>query len=166
MRAFVLPALALSAAMAMPAFAQPAAAPSTSLGSLMGPAMFVSDIERSRHFYVDGIGLHLAAQFGDPHKYETILTFDPQGRNGVIILLTDQTAKVQAPVDHGHGYDRTVLKINDLAAVDARLTAAGFAHAPIRAGGQGARVMLLTDPDGYHLELVDAGSTAQGKAPQ
>ncbi|MBW8783911.1 MAG: VOC family protein [Novosphingobium sp.] len=139
----------------LPANAQtPPPVPAT--GAVMGPALFVSDVKRSLHFYVDGLGMRLATELGPPQRHETILNFgDPGG--AALILLSDGTAKTPAAIDHGHGYDRTVLQIENLAATAARLSAAGFTPTPIRSGGvSGYQVMVITDPDGYKLELVQS----------
>jgi catechol 2,3-dioxygenase-like lactoylglutathione lyase family enzyme len=148
--------------LAMPALAQtPALTPTASAltGSLIGPALFVSDIARSLRFY-EALGLHVGMDMGPPQRHETMLVFgDP--RNPGIILLSDKTATAPVAIDHGHGYDRTVMRIADLAAAQARLQAGGFATTPIRDVAMGYRMMLATDPDGYKFELVESHPRSQ-----
>jgi catechol 2,3-dioxygenase-like lactoylglutathione lyase family enzyme len=136
------------------ALAQTASPPAN---GLIGPVLFVSDVARSVRFY-EALGFRVGTQMGSPQRHETILTFGGDPRSPGIILLSDQTATTPAVIDHGHGYDRTVLRIGDLAGVSARLQAAGFAATPIHDVAMGYRMMLASDPDGYKLEMVEAHS--------
>ena len=147
-------ALILAAAMllAPAASAQPVQPPSD---GLIGPALFVSDVSRALAFYRDGLGMKVGIEMGAPARHETILTFGGDPRAPGIILLSDQTAKTPAPIEHGHGYDRVVLRVGDLTATEARLKRGGFTTTPIRDVAMGYRMMLATDPDGYRLELVE-----------
>jgi catechol 2,3-dioxygenase-like lactoylglutathione lyase family enzyme len=132
--------------------AQPA--PRAPSGSLIGPALFVGDISKSLRFYVDGLGMKVGMEMGPPERHETILNFGGDPRNPGIILLSNRTAGNRVAIDHGHGYDRTVIRLADLETVAAHLTAAGFAPSPIHEVAMGYRMMLATDPDGYRYELV------------
>jgi catechol 2,3-dioxygenase-like lactoylglutathione lyase family enzyme len=122
---------------------------------LIGPALFISDVARALKFYRDGLGMKVGIEMGAPARHETILTFGGDPRAPGIILLSDRTAKTPAPIEHGHGYDRVVLRVGDLSAVEARLKRGGFTTTPIRDVAMGYRMMLATDPDGYRLELVE-----------
>lgn len=146
--------LAAAALLAPAAWAQPAPSPAASDG-LIGPALFVTDVARALKFYRDGLGMKVGIEMGAPAHHETILTFGGDPRAPGIILLSDQTAKTPAPIEHGHGYDRVVLRVGDLTAVEARLKGGGFTTTPIRDVAMGYRMMLATDPDGYKLELVE-----------
>lgn len=132
----------------------PNPAPKVAPSGLMGPVLFVSDVARSVRFY-EALGLRVGMQMGPPQRHETILTFGGDPRNPGIILLSDNTAKTPALIEHGHGYDRTVLRIGDLSAVATRLQAAGFAPTPIRDVAMGYRMMTAHDPDGYTFEMVE-----------
>jgi len=143
--------LASAMLLAPAASAQPAPA----ADGLIGPALFVSDVARALKFYRDGLGMKVGIEMGPPQRHETILTFGGDPRSPGIILLSDQTARTPAPIEHGHGYDRVVLRIGDLAATESRLKSAGFTTAPIRDVAMGYRMMMVTDPDGYRLELVE-----------
>lgn len=134
------------------ASAQPVQPPTD---GLIGPALFISDIARALKFYRDGLGMKVGIEMGAPARHETILTFGGDPRAAGIILLSDRTAKTPAPIEHGHGYDRVVLRVGDLSAVEARLKRGGFTTTPIRDVAMGYRMMLATDPDGYRLELVE-----------
>ncbi|MEO6092070.1 MAG: VOC family protein [Novosphingobium sp.] len=155
-------------AAAAPVAAQPAApAPSAAVPSqsgLMGPVLYVSDVAKSVGFY-EALGMKVAMRMGPPQHLETMLAFDGDPLGSGLILLSDGTATVPARIEHGHGYERTVMRIARLAEISARLQAAGFTVSPIRDVAMGYRMMLATDPDGYKLELVERGAHP-GKAPQ
>lgn len=131
-------------------------APGRPSGALIGPALHVSDVARALKFYVDGLGMKVGLEMGPPTRHETILTFGGDPRQPGIILLSDQTAKAPPRIAQSNGYDRTVLRIDDLIAVAARLRATGFAPGEIRDVAMGYRMMMATDPDGYRYELVQA----------
>ncbi|MEJ5978204.1 VOC family protein [Novosphingobium sp. PS1R-30] len=123
-------------------------------GSLIGPALHVSDVARALKFYVDGLGMKVGLEMGPSTRHETILTFGGDPRQPGIILLSDKTAKAPPQILQSNGYDRTVLRIEDLAATAERLRAAGFVPGEIRDAAMGYRIMMATDPDGYRYELV------------
>ena len=144
--------VASAALLATAAWAEPVPPPSD---GLIGPALFVSDVPRALTFYRDGLGMKIGIEMGAPARHETILIFGADPRAPGIILLSDQTAKPAARIEHGHGYDRVVLRIGDLSAVEARLKRGGFLISPIRDVAMGHRMMIATDPDGYKVELVE-----------
>jgi catechol 2,3-dioxygenase-like lactoylglutathione lyase family enzyme len=141
-------------AAAAPACAEMPAAPSATVGSLIGPALHVGQVARSLRFYVDGLGLKVGMQMGPPERHETILTFGGDPRDPGIILLSDETGAAVPAIVQGNGFDRTVLRMSDLGATAARLRAAGFSPGDIHEVAMGYRMMLATDPDGYKYELV------------
>ena len=163
LRRLGLAAALVAAAPAAPLTAQPA--PPAPSGSLIGPALLVSDISKSLRFYVDGLGMKVAMEMGPVDRHETILSFGGDPRNPGIILLSDRRAGSRVAIDQGHGYDRTVIRLADLHSVSARLAAAGFAPSPIRDVAMGYRMMLATDPDGYRFELVESPARPAEKHP-
>lgn len=142
--------------LATPLAAQAPSANGTSAGSLIGPAIHVSDVARSLKFYVEGLGLKVGMEMGPPQRHETILTFGGDPRQPGIILLSDKSATTPRVISHGTGFDRLVLRMDDLVATAERLRAAGFEPGPIRDVAMGYRMMMATDPDGYKYELVEA----------
>ncbi|MDE2301654.1 MAG: VOC family protein [Sphingomonadales bacterium] len=159
MRAALL-AIAAALALASPVAAQAPAAP-----SLIGPALWVGDVARSLRFYVDGLGFKVGMRMGPPERRETILTAggDPSSP-GIILLADTRPGAAPLAVVQAHGYDRTVLRIPDLAETAARLRAAGFTPGAIRDVAMGYRMMTATDPDGYRYEMVERHAPAE-KAP-
>jgi catechol 2,3-dioxygenase-like lactoylglutathione lyase family enzyme len=141
-------------AAAAPAIAEaPSAAPA---GSLIGPALHVSNVERSLKFYVDGLGMAVGMEMGPPQRHETILGFGGDPRQPGIILLSDRTAATRPEITQSNGFDRVVLRMADLTATAGRLRAAGFTPGEIHDVAMGYRMMLATDPDGYKYELVES----------
>jgi hypothetical protein len=49
------------------------------------------------------------------------------------------------------------------AALEARMTQLGYAHDPIRNGGMGTRVMMMRDPEGFRLEIVQVSAQRSGQ---
>ncbi|MDE2597429.1 MAG: VOC family protein [Sphingomonadales bacterium] len=148
---FAVPALAGDGPVPAPSANAPVAA-----GAVIGPALNVGDIARSRHFYVDGLGMKVNMTMGAPTRQETMLGFDADPRRPGIILLADTTAKSPRTIAQSNGFDRLVMRMADLDATATRLRAAGFTPSPIRDVAMGYRMMIVTDPDGYRLELVES----------
>ena len=153
-RLVVAAALALSAS---PVLAEPAkpAAPASALEGMVGPALYVTDPARSLKFYVEGLGMRLRMRFGTPERPDMVVGFGANPAHAGIMLITDKQGPVQ-PVQHVHGFDRIALRLPDLVAVSARLRAAGFAAGEIRTVHGSSRMMMVIDPDGYRIELIDS----------
>lgn len=156
-----LAALALLAAGASPALAQEAA-PARAAGAIIGPVLNVTDIARTLRFYTDGLGMSLNMTLGAENRKEYMLGFGADPSKPGIILLHDGTVAEHPALVHGTAYERLVVRIADLDALAARLDASGIAHGAIRDVAMGYRMMMVTDPDGYHLELVQSGPRNQG----
>lgn len=152
-----LAALALAMATAAPAMAIEAQAPAPAAApprlSLLGAMLHVTDVARELAFYRDGLGMALAMTLPAGNATEYMLRFDGDPAAPGIILLHDPA---QAALSHGNGFSRLVLRVSDLDALAARLDAAGYAHVPIRDVAHGYRMMMVTDPQGYRLELVQS----------
>jgi catechol 2,3-dioxygenase-like lactoylglutathione lyase family enzyme len=146
-------------ALAVPARAQdpvPAVQPAAPGISLLGPVLEVSDIAGALAFYTDGLGLTLAMQMGAPNRREYMLRFSPDPAAAGLILIHDGTVARRVPITHPPGFDRLVLRVADIDALAARLDARKIAHTPIRDVAMGYRMMLVTDTEGYKLELVQS----------
>jgi catechol 2,3-dioxygenase-like lactoylglutathione lyase family enzyme len=132
----------------------PAAAPTV---SMVGAALNVADAEHALKFYTDGLGMKLAAHIANGTSHEYILAFGDKPAPPNILLMHD--AAPNAPkIERGTNFSRLVLRVSDLAAMDARLTAQGYEHGEIRDASHGYRVMYAADPEGNRLELVQNGS--------
>ncbi len=160
-----LAALALAPAMAVAEPAAPAAQPAApsaaaSLDGMVGPALYVSDPARSLKFYTEGLGMRLRMRFGPPDRPDMVVGFGANPADAGIMLITDKQGPIK-PIQHVHGFDRIALRLPDLLAVTARLRAAGFAAGEIRTVHGSIRMMMVTDPDGYRIELIDSQPIAR-----
>jgi lactoylglutathione lyase len=160
MKSRALPALAASLALtlaSLPAFGEPApvAPPAAGLEGMVGPALYVSDPARSLKFYTDGLGMRLRMRFGPTDRPDMVVGFGANPADAGIMLITDKQGPIQ-PIQHVHGFDRIALRLPDLVAVSARLRAAGFAAGDIRTVHGSIQMMIVTDPDGYRIELIDS----------
>lgn len=143
------------AALAAPAIAEPAS-PTPPQDLLVGPALYISDPAKSVKFYIDGLGMKVRIRFGPKDCPDTIVGFGMDMTQSGIMLLTDKAGPVQRPIEHAHGFDRIALRVTDLAIVAARLRAAGFEAGEIRVVHGSVQMMIVTDPDGYQIELIDS----------
>ena len=150
--ALTLAALAMVPAMAV---AEPAAPPAASLEGMVGPALYVTDPARSLRFYTEGLGMKLRMRFGTSERPDMVVGFGANPADAGIMLITDKQGPIR-PVQHVHGFDRIALRLPDLAAVSARLRTAGFAAGEIQTVHGSIRMMMVTDPDGYRIELIDS----------
>lgn len=157
MRALAL-AVALSAA--LPAAAQeatPALPPAPAL-SLIGAVLAVTDPDKVVAFYRDGLGMTLAMTLDAGQHREYMMRFGTDFSAPGIILVHDRTPGATTTLTHGNAFSRLVIRVKDLDALAARLDAAGYARGPIRGTSNNYRMMWVTDPQGYKLELVQSGS--------
>lgn len=155
-------ALALALQVPCSAVANAEAAAPEVQGFMVGPALYVSDYKRSQAFYVDGLGMKVRLRFGPPDHPDMVVGFGTDPAQPGIMLLTDKTGKPQ-PIKHVHGFDRIAFRIPNLTAVAARLNQAGFPTPPIEVAHGSIQVLMVTDPDGYRLELIDTMPAQKGK---
>ena len=145
-----------------PAQAQDAAAPqkapaAVAQNSVVGPALYVTDIERSVRFYRDVLGMTVKMRYGPAGKEDVVLGFGPDPRQLGLMLLSDKTGPNPRKIEHGHGFDRFAVNVTDLARVQQRMKAAGMPAAEIRKAHGTVLVMMTTDPDGYTVEVTQVG---------
>lgn len=170
--ATALAAMALSAGQATAAEpAPPSPAAAADRDTLVGPAIHVSNLARSIHFYKDVLGMTVAMQFGADGKplnvrertakghlgegfANTVLTFGGGPADPLLMLLPDSSATPR-PIAHGNGYARTAFRMADLPAINARLKAAGFTPGEIKGAHGVFQVMMIQDPDGYTVEIIE-----------
>lgn len=149
-------ALALSVPLA---HAEPAG-PGAKLEGVIGPALYVSDPARSLKFYTEGLGMQVRMRFGPPDRPDMVLGFGMDPTEAGIMLITDKEGPIR-PIQHVHGFDRVALRLPDLAAVAGRLRKAGFEAGDIRTVHGNIRMMMISDPDGYRIELIDSQPPAK-----
>jgi len=143
----------------VPAFADPPA-PAV---SLIGPALRVSDFDRSAQFYTQAFGMVVVTKLDFGRVHEMILGFSKEKPQPGIILMQDSALDPSKSIDHGNGFSRVVLRVASLDAINARLVAAGMKGGEVHAPHAGYRVMNITDPGGYRYELVESHAPATEK---
>lgn len=114
-----------------------------------------ADAERSLAFYQQGLGMVVLTMLDLGAVTETILSFDPSGKGGIIMLLETKDPEQRTAPQPGGQYDKTVLRVPDIEALRARLNDAGYEPTAIHTHeASGSRVFFVTDPDGYKLEIT------------
>lgn len=157
--------------MAAPALAQSAPPPMGDADGIVGPAFHVSDLARSIRFYKDVLGMTVAMQFsGIDGKPLNVRERAAKGQLGegvanttlifgntpspMIMLLPENPASPRK-IEPGYGYARVAMRIADLPAMNEKLKAAGFTPGEIRGAHGMFQVMMVRDPDGYVVEMIE-----------
>ena len=112
----------------------------------------VADLNASRRFYVDVIGL----REGDRPPFDSPGAWLYSGDRPIVHLVAgrDGGSASTGALDH------VALRATGLAAMVARLTAAGIAHQAFTVPGLGLKQIFIRDPDGVRIELTfKAGET-------
>lgn len=117
----------------------------------------VLDEARSVEFYRRALRLDVAGRFA----FEGFTLVYLRGEGSPFELeLTINHDRVD-PYEVGDGYGHLAVAVDDLEAERARLEQAGVACGPVREmaheGRPLARFFFLTDPDGYRIEVLQAG---------
>lgn len=118
-------------------------------------ALIVSDLDAARRFYLEALGLTVAAEHyraeRDSWKIDLAL---PGG--GQLELFTFPGAPPRPTRPEALGLRHLALATEDLDAAIARLAAFGVACEPVRIDPYtGARFTFCADPDGLPVELVE-----------
>jgi catechol 2,3-dioxygenase-like lactoylglutathione lyase family enzyme len=140
-----------------------------------------SDLERSRRFYTDGLGLTIGARtapevaqpgaaFGlDRARWDASILLGPRAYEGgaIDLLQWHEPTPIGAPPARivESGFQRLGIRVPDLDAAIELVRALGgvvwsepFAHT-LEKGGE-IRLVVLGDPDGVAIELIEGGPTA------
>lgn len=141
----------------------------------------VSDLERSRAYYRDIIGLVEVQRMTREEPYLSQVTgyegvrleiaLLAERSSGVILELVEYPAELGHPIDPATanpGTGHICFIVDDVDAIHARATAAGHGSVnppvtPTAGRWIGGRSVYLLDPDGIRVELVQLG-TASGEA--
>ena len=131
--------------------------------------LIVSDLERSRRFYGQALGLEEVPR---PQNFTFAGTWFRFGETEIHLLAeADTTGRAAAP-DHGpsatYGLSSHIaFEVEDLAGACARLAENGV---PLIGGpmprGDGVTQVFFLDPDGYVLELFEWTGEDQSDAPE
>ena len=104
-----------------------------------------SDLDASRRFYVDVLGLH----DGDRPAFDVPGAWLYAGDHAIVHLVgeRERPAATTGPFDH------FAFQAADLAGVIGRLKAAGVAYDLFTVPGLGRKQVFVEDPDGVRIEL-------------
>lgn len=165
----VAPMLLAAAAAAQPA-SPPAAPVVADADGIVGPAFHVGNLARSIKFYQDVLGMRVAMQFGRDGKPLNVRERAAKGQLGEgaanttmifgnspspMIMLLPENPAAPRKIEPGYGYARLAMRIADLPALNEKLKAAGFTPGEIRGAHGMFQVMMVPDPDGYIVELIE-----------
>ncbi len=110
----------------------------------------VAELEASLGFYVDVLGLRQ----GHRPPFDSPGAWLYSGDRPIVHLVTGRGGGATGAVDH------IALRAEGLAAMVARLAAAGIAHEAFTVPGMGLKQIFIRDPDGVRIELTfEAGET-------
>jgi catechol 2,3-dioxygenase-like lactoylglutathione lyase family enzyme len=112
----------------------------------------VEDVDRALAFYVGVLGMQEQARFPiGGGVNEVVLTFPDSKASSLVLMFKDERA---APVVHGDGYSRFVVRVSDLDGAVAALVERGvrLQTSPTDVGS--LRYAMIRDPDGYLIELL------------
>jgi lactoylglutathione lyase len=150
------------AAHAQMAAPQPAApAEAVQRGGVLGVGLYVSDPERSLKFYRDTLGMKVMMQFappakpGAPKQVPDVVLNGGKPTDPMLMLLHDRDPKGPRKIEHGFGFARVVVFHTDLAALAAKLRENGFTAGNANTAHGTVRVMMINDPDGYLVEVIE-----------
>ncbi len=122
--------------------------------SMTGTVLYVVDPDRAVAFYRDALGLSLAMTLDHGTRREYMLRFSADPAQPGLILLHDSAADAPVRLEMGNGFSRLVLRVSDMDALAARLDAMKIDHPAPRDAGHGYRMMMITDPEGYRIEVI------------
>ena len=110
----------------------------------------VKDVNRSIKFYTEQLGFRLVQQAGS--------AFASVSNDGLTILLSGPGSSGSRPMPDGRqqepgGWNRIVLKVNDLDMLVAKLKKAGLHFRNEIEVGPGGKQIQVEDPDGNPIEL-------------
>ncbi|HUD30935.1 MAG TPA: VOC family protein [Novosphingobium sp.] len=124
---------------------------------LVGTVLNSVAVDRQLAFYETAFGLRVAMTLDHGTRREYMLRFSADPDEAGLIIVHDSAPDAAKHLSHGNGFDRIVLRVEDMDGLVRRLDAAGIAHQPLREAAGGYRVLLLDDPEGYALEVIQRG---------
>ena len=113
----------------------------------------VTDLDRSLDFYTALGYTELGSSAGGDGGRLVFLKFPEEPAASLELVHRPDGGRV----DVGSGFDHLAIQVDDLDAGIKRMTEAGLEPEPLQypAGPGGPKTSMLTDPDGYRIELVE-----------
>jgi catechol 2,3-dioxygenase-like lactoylglutathione lyase family enzyme len=125
------------------------------------PSLGVSDLDRSRDFYLRFFGLELA----DSYDEEGRMAWCWLRAAGAQLMLQQLNADQQIRLNPAIGQSWVVyLRVDDLDAVHNKLKEGGFPVSDIQETQFDAREFFVQDPDGYELWVSGPGEGEANEA--
>lgn len=120
--------------------------------AILHTCLNVADADRTADWYVDELDFERSWEF---------TTEDGETRNvyvadesGVEFQLSDTDG--HEPGEQGDQYDHVAVKVDDVDAAFDRIENHGVVKEPGDQPAAGARTAFIQDPDGHHVELIEA----------
>jgi lactoylglutathione lyase len=111
----------------------------------------VADMQRTLAFYCGALGMSVQAERTDTDGYRNVWV----GYGPSATLIEFGCRPGVAPDNLGNGFDHIALEVPDVRAACAALAAKGVSIArEVKAAASGALIAIVTDPDGYRIELI------------
>ncbi len=124
----------------------------------------VNNVDEALPFYVEALGfvidMHPAPGFAAISRGDLRLMLNQPGAGGAGASMPD--GAVPAP----GGWNRIQIEVDDLDAVVARLQGAGHRFRNEIVQGNGGRQILVEDPSGNPIELLEPGAPGAGGGPR
>ena len=112
----------------------------------------VANVDRALAFYVGVLGMQEQMRFPiGGGVNEVVLGFPDSKAAGLILMFKDEPS---APVVHGDGYSRFVIRVSDTDGAVRALEANGVVMQTPPTDAPGLRYAMFRDPDGYLIELL------------
>lgn len=122
-------------------------------------AINVSDMEKSLAFYKDLLGMTEQFRSESPSNLEVGVDFpsNPIGPHLLLNLIKNRTT----PYNHGDAFNRFSLYVKDIEGIQAHMAAAGVNMKQLKdLKAYKVKVLFVTDPDGYTVELLEPYATS------
>ena len=115
----------------------------------------INDVDRAIRFYTQQLGFKLDQQMGPAFAYVS--------KEGLTLWLSGPQSSAARPMPDGRrpepgGWNRLVLKVDDLFSVVATMKQAGIRFRNEIVTGPGGKQILMEDPDGNPIELFEPAS--------
>jgi lactoylglutathione lyase len=118
----------------------------------------VTDLERSKSFYFEGLGFALVSErrYDDGRFTLAFLRAPGDGENGPLIELTHNWDTDR--YERGDGYGHVAYAVGSIAEVKERLRSAGYdlSWGPGKTPDGRRAMAFVDDPDGYEIELLES----------
>lgn len=120
----------------------------------------VADMERTLQFYCGRLGMNVVMDRTDADGYRNVFVAFTGGGARIEFGMRPS---VRPNVAAGNGFDHIALETPDVAAAVARLRDEGVAIVrEVKRAQSGALIALITDPDGYRIELIQPAEGTVG----